>query len=266
MPALEYGTEAGLSFQEVHMTTGESRIVTQDAPETPPSSDNKASTSAKTYTEAEFKQLSAKAVSDALAKAGRDSKALEQRAESLTAKESEITSKEEAIQDTQDKVEALKADLEELARDDPDREKILATLKRLSATEKAQADDLKAKNKALRDAQIALEADKAKWDTDREELQQNKRQKIVNQVAGEYQNASPERLTKLAEKFKATSEEDIREIAEGFGWTKKVSPLVDGTPASLVTSGAVGELTPERIEKMDMKDYAEHPSVKARYK
>jgi len=149
----------------------------------------------RTYTEQDVQKM----VSDRLAAAGREAKALETRKAELERKEQEIA-----------QWRARKEEEElEAARGDPD--------KLNSYQEK----------KRLRDEREELTKQRREWEQEKlsheveiEEARATKREIDIFDIAQEYEGGDAVKLKKLCDTFKATSKEQIREAAENL-WEKK---------------------------------------------
>jgi hypothetical protein len=178
-----------------------------------------------------------KAVSDALAKAGREAKALEAREarlKDLEARETALKLAEEAGQKAREGAELA------ALQDDPERLSVYQYRKKVKEQEEA------------------LKAERAKFDAERashqEELtfaQKVRRSTVMGEIAGEFQDGDPKELEQICDNLGIGSEpERIRAVA-GVKW-QKPSAKPEGEagvkPDSGVTSGGsadTSKLSPE---------------------
>ncbi len=99
------------------------------------------------------------------------------------------------------------------------------------------------------------------------ELQVFKRTKLATEIASKYEGVDPAVLLELTD----GSAEKMALLAKRLGTTPSQpvgeTPKPPGfKPDSGLTSGGAKKLTDKQIEDMTVEQYAEHPSVKARYK
>ncbi len=174
-------------------------------PVTGQSSDGKegsTSSTPKTFTESDIQ----KAVSDALAKAGRERKSIED--ENATLK-SQLATNQTLIKEAQDEIAKAKSLAETLSKDDPDKKKLL----QLIADSEKELKDLKAQK-------TALETEKTIWGEDVKNAKEFKLSQTVSKVAADYEGGDEAKLKSLAGIANATTEEAIRKIADTL-WTQK---------------------------------------------
>lgn len=211
----------------------------EDAPRAAgqPSADQGGTTpSTKTYTEADYQ----KAVSDALAKAGRERKSVEEENKTLKAQIS-------VIEEVKAQLATAKADLEVLAKDDPDKQKLLQTRKALE-------DQLK----SLNAERGKLEEEKAKHADAIKAAGELLRDKNIANIVKDYEGADPEKLKRIADEFGIVAEDKLRVAAEAL-WSKKkaATPEQREIPDSGVTSGGnSGVFTRSQIKNMSVEEYA----------
>jgi len=197
---------------------------------------------AKTYTEGEVK----KQVSDALAAAGRDAKALADKEAGLNAQQGAINARQAEIDEQERQRDAAEL---EAARGDPDRLRVYQdrqSQKRESAGIEAQKADIKKQ-------QADIDRQKTEHAAEIQAAQDAMLEIKIWQIATKYK-VDPVALKNL----NLPTVEQIEEVA-------KVMPkqLGEGeaeatalTPDSAVTSGGQGEPTQEQLEKMPMGQYA----------
>lgn len=117
-----------------------------------------------------------------------------------------------------------------------------------------------------RDAELSkrereLEASKAEHDESLSELLVFKQTQIAQGIASKYEGVDAGLLIQLTD----GSPEKMELLAGQLGTLKAKTPI-SPRPDSGLSSGGAGKLTAEQIEKMSAEDYAQHPSVKARFK
>lgn len=211
--------------------TPEGKGTTPASTETPPEG------TSQTYTKVEIE----KAVQYALMKAGRDWKGLETERDTLKA---QILEKVTELEDIQAERESLTKQVDDLASGDPDRFDLIKKGRELRERERKYEADLK-----------ALEADKQKHGERLTQAEEMEREGTILEVAFDYEGADPIKLSELCEYFKASTEEQIRKVADTL-WAKK-----GGTPPITIDSGITsggGELSEKerlkrRYPKMDIK-------------
>jgi len=133
--------------------------------------------------------------------------------------------------------------------------------------------ELKVKEQVLKDKELAHEEE---WASKQEVLKRVVAQEVAEvatEVAEDYEpingKTPAEILKSYALKRGLTTKEDIKELADTF-LTKKPEPVKE-PEEELVLPRIAGEkgiqkLTNERVDRMSMDEYANHPDVKARYK
>ncbi len=195
----------------------------------------------KTFTEEQVK----KQVDDALAKAGRDVKILEDKQKALKQSEDELKQREFKLaewQRTRDEEEL------ESVQDDPDKLNVIQERQRIREDKRKIAEERK-----------AIEAEKAQHAEDIRIAQETKREATIQNIASKYGidaqvlkdlDLSPEQTEKVAAKFSKARTSKTKD---------------DYKPDSGETRGGTSRLTPEKAESLSMEDYARHPDVKARY-
>ena len=186
----------------------ETKGTEQGTPQTTGQSSDGQTGSTSNEPEAYTKEQVAKQVSDELAKAGRDAKSLEKR-------ESGLKAQQDAIKAETDKVAKWQADRDaeelEAARDNPE----LLTL--------AQ------RKKTLRDAEAKLAEDRAAFDKDKADTEQElkdardaKRDITIWRIAGDKLDAA--KLKELCDKLNAQTEEQIQAIADSLSPSGETKP------------------------------------------
>jgi hypothetical protein len=210
--------------------------------------DGSTSQAPKTYTETEYQ----KAVSDALAKAGRDAKSIEAREARLK----DLGAREAALKAREDEARRKAEEAEYSAvKDDP--EKLSAYEMRKKAREEAEA--LKAEREKF-------EQEKASHQEELTFAQKVKRSTLMGEIAGEFKDGDPEELEKLCDSLGIGSEPDKVRTTAGIKWAKlepekKEGEHSDFKPDSGVTKGGAEDfdkMTPE--EKIDYG--LKHPKTK----
>ncbi len=146
-----------------------------------------------------------KLVSDRLAQAGRDAKALEMREAAIRKREEDWQKQQEEEQRRRDEAE------EEAARNDPD--KMSDFKKRVQLREKEAV--IAKRERELEQSTLAHQAEL-------ESAAEIQREITIWDISQEYEGADPMKLKTLCETFKATSKEQIRQAADTL-WAKKAS-------------------------------------------
>jgi len=178
------------------------------APEAPKGAEGKGGTpaggqvSSKTYTEDEIKAIVHAKESDF----GRERKALEKERDSYKSQFESLTAD---ISDKDKEIEGLQTKLDGLAADDPEKFNLAKEIK-----------EAREEKRKLKSAQSDLETEKRKYGDLVTESQQIKREQSIFTIAQEYDTPSYDKLFDLCETFNATSEEQIRKVADTL-WTKK---------------------------------------------
>ena len=173
-----------------------------------------------TYTEEQTQKM----VSDALSKAGRAAKSLEQR-------ETDIKTREDAIRAKEETQEA--AELEKL-KEDPD---ALAAYK---------------DKKVIKQERAQLERDKAEHAAEIQSAREAQKEITIWQVASA-KNIDPMRLKTLSDKFSIEGKEKLEELADEIG-SGKTDKQID------VDSGMTTGGTGEKSEEQRLKD--RYPTMK----
>jgi vacuolar-type H+-ATPase subunit I/STV1 len=163
----------------------------------------------KTYTEAERQ----KAVSDALAKQGREHK----RALGIITGERDsllrqIGTVESTLENTKAEAEQLKNDIKDMSSGDPAKFDLIK-----------REGELRTKIATLDAKEKELEAEKEKHNERITKAEELEREILILEIIEDYDDANATKLIKLCEKAKAITEEDIREIADEL-FTKKPTP------------------------------------------
>ena len=100
----------------------------------------------------------------------------------------------------------------------------------------------------------------------KQELLEFKQTKLASEIASKFEGVDPATLTELTD----GSAEKMELLAKKLGTLKVKKEEVPGSPEfkpdSGLTSGGARKLTAEQIETMPVETYAQHPSVKERYK
>ena len=156
----------------------------------------------KLYTQKQFDDF----VHMVKSEAGRDRKAMEVERDQFKSKAEKLESKITVIQSERDK---LQSDLEEMSSDDPKKFDIIKRDRELREAQRAlqsKADELAEKEKASQ-AKIKIASETM--------LEIN-----IWDIAAEYKNSDPIKLKDLCATFGATSEEQIRKVADTM-WEKE---------------------------------------------
>jgi len=182
---------------------------------------------AKTYTESEIQ----KAVSDALAKAGRDAKSLEAKAAQLKADQEAIEAQKSQIAEIQRQID--EAELE-AARGDPVRLREIQAKKSV----KTQLAEIEKQKAELRKQQAEIDRSKAEHESEVRAVRETNKEITIWQIATA-KGVDPMRLKTLSEKFNIEEKEKLEELAGEIasGKPQDESPKKKITPDSLVTSG-----------------------------
>lgn len=191
----------------------------------------------KTYTDADIQ----KAVNDALAKAGRDAKAIEAVKKKVDADKEEI--RQHRAQKDAAELEAVK--------NDPDK---------LNFYQRQKA--LKEREEALKEQQAQFESERTAHAEQIAKIQKSERSGMIADVAKEYAGSDPAKLEKLCDDLGVAVTADSVRLIAGNIWPKAnnappPAPPVDGGS----TMGGGGGLR----DGMSMDEYANHPDSKQRY-
>jgi len=185
----------------------------------------------KTYTEEAYK----KAISDALAKQGRENKvAVETIIKERDTLKGQIRSKEDLLSDITTEREELKKQIDDLSKDDPEKFNIIKKDRELRERE----NQLKTK---LRD----LEARETTHGERIKKAEGLEREILIQEIVDEYEGGNFDKLKDLCETLEVTGEDKIRVTADTL-WTKKPETPVEPPvkPFSSMTDGG-GQLTEE---------------------
>ena len=177
-----------------------------------------------TYTEADI----TKAISDALAKQGREHK---KALDSVTAEKdtfkAQFGAKESELTDIAEERKSLQSQIDELASDDPDK---------FNITRKDR--ELRERETTLKATAQAMETEKQAWGDTVKMAKDTLRETAIWEISGSYEGGDPVKLKELCVKFDINSEEKIREVADTL-WAPKVekpqAPVIKAD--SGVTSG-----------------------------
>ena len=197
----------------------ESPVVTSQEP--------KGSTSATaTYTEEQVQ----KRVSDALAKAGRESKAIETARADLAAREAQIKQFEQEREDAElDGVDATPAEKQTL---------------------KAYKDRLRAAQKAFNEQVEVHNKEKALWEGQINQAKETQFETTLNQIAAKH-NVSAEALKAKAVKMNLKDEGAIEEIAEIM--PKKVIAVTPDSGKGVGGADNLSKLSPRELISLGLK-------------
>jgi DNA repair exonuclease SbcCD ATPase subunit len=234
-------------LKEVSMKTDETKETTQDtSPEKETPSGGKPGTTsepeAKTYTEEE-KQ---KAISDALAKAGREAKALADKEAALNARQEAIDAKQAEIDEAERRKEAAEF---EAAKGDPE---LLRAYQDKQASKKELADILKQKADLKKEREV-LDRDKADHEAEINEAKEAQHEILVWQVASD-KGIDPVRLKNLSVKFKIEGKEQLEELADEIASGKPETPNPLKVDSGVTTGGG------EKSEEQKLKE--RYPTMK----
>ncbi len=182
-----------------------------------------------THSEAEMQ----KAVSDALAEAGRKHKA------ELTLVTSErdtlkgqITTKDSELEDVAEERKGLQSQIDDLTSDDPEKFNLVTKEK-----------DLRGRESTLKAEKRTLEADKLTQQATVKQASDTLREVAIWEIATEYEGGDPVKLKELCDKFELSSREKIQDAAEAL-WTKKPAPATPPVSSdSGLTSGGSEDFT-----------------------
>jgi len=201
---------------------------------------------AKTYSTEEVEAIAHAIRSDA----GRERVAIEKERDSLKAEVAKITAD---LEDNATEIEKLQGNLDNMSSDDPEK------------------FDLAKELKAAREERKQLRADKASLETEKrshaDELKlasDTLREIAIFDIATEYQNANPEKLKTLCETFNASSQEQIRKVADTLWLKKGIVPSGQKIPLKLDTGRGSGGPTDKQILDDFIKD-PYNPIFKQRY-
>jgi len=187
--------------------------------------------------ESEVEARVQKQVSDRLAQAGRDAKALE-------ARETEVQKRAQEIADWQ-------------ARKDEE--------ERRSIQDNPELLDIFTQKKLVRDAKEKLKADSAAFERDKvahqveiESARATQMEIDIFTIAGEYEGGDPVKLKSLCENFGSSTKEQIIKAADTL-WTKKTAQVAEKVKRDTgMTQGGggdnLGDLSPkDRLKEIDRR-------------
>ncbi len=199
---------------------------------------------AKTYTEEEFN----KRVSDALAKAGRDAKALADQKASIEAQQQEIEATKAEIAEMQKRID--EAELE-AARGDPSKLREYQAKK----SYKDRIATLDAREKDLKKQQAAFARDKAEHTEKVRAAEEVTLGIKLYEIAARHE-LNPEDLKAGVKDLNLTTVEQAESLAKRMGQRPPETKGETTTPVSVPTTGGTRSPTQEQREKMPMEDYA----------
>lgn len=159
-------------------------------------------------------------------------------------------------------VKDLEKDLEAAVDGNADQSEILKLKRELRGA-------ISAKEAALKKERLAFEEERQshakEWESKADKIKKADEAEWDGIVAESAKavEGDAKALKDAAAELGISTKEQLQTLAKRLYPTK---PLIDGEPASLETRGGRGKLTPEAIERMSMEDYANDPSVKARFK
>uniref|UniRef100_A0A6M3J4Z0 Scaffolding protein n=1 Tax=viral metagenome TaxID=1070528 RepID=A0A6M3J4Z0_9ZZZZ len=167
------------------------------------------STTTRTYTQAEHE----KEISDAFSKEGMKRKAVEKLlSEERKTKEtlvSQLASKDMEIESIQSKISNLENEIDEMSRDDPDRQRYVKKYRELLILDEK-----------LKVERGQIDTEKGAWAEDLKVVKEVKRNTLMGEVAGEYEDGDTERLKEICDSLEIPDNADkIRLIAETL-WKK----------------------------------------------
>lgn len=166
-----------------------------------------------TLTEAQAKARETKAVSDALAKAGRIAKQLEQKEAAITARQAELDARQKALDDAE--LEAIKGD--------PDLE-----------TQYRRKQDFAKKETALAADRRKLEQEKIEHQTEIDAARASKKEITIWEIAQRH-GVDANTLKEL----NLETPEQIESVAKAMAAGKAAEPPPGGEPDSLKTKGGL---------------------------
>ncbi len=135
---------------------------------------------------------------------------------------SQLESKEDELKAIAEERAGYLKDLQDIASGDPNQFNVVQRTKDLGERERKLKAEIKANEERIKKAE-AFE-----------------RKELVGTIAADYKDADVNKLQRLCDKAKVTSEEDIREIADTLGWERKQG---DGEPAT--TTAKVTPVKPD---------------------
>ena len=189
--------------------------------------------SEKTFTEADVRA----AVHAARSEAGRERSAVEKERNEL---KSQLTSIHSELEEKAAELEKLQTQFDGLSSDDPEKFELVKEIKAV-----------KEERRQLKADRTALEADKTKHGERIKFADDTLREVAIFDISAEYEAGNAEKLKDLCDIFSATSEEQIRHVADTL-WQKKGT----GTKPTLKldSGGTGGALTNKQIMEDFIKD------------
>jgi len=208
---------------------GENDNVNQDSPLSGQASDDKTVTTSKdtgTYS----REQADKAISDALAKQGREHKAnLEKVIKERDTFQKQIQRKENELSDITEERVALQKQIDDLSSDDPDKGDYVKKVR-----------ELREKEQTLKDKIRTQEEKEETYGEKINQLEAKEREEMTKEIVKGYENGDYNKLVDLCEIAGATTEEQRRKIADTL-WTKTTPglepPVLPAKPFSNVTDG-----------------------------
>lgn len=193
------------------------------------------------YTETELKA----AVHAVRSETGREKKSLEAERDGYKTK---LEAKESELSDNTAEIDKLQAKFDALSEGDPDKFDVAKELKAV----REERRQLKADRHAL-EVEKTAHGEQVKLATD------TLMEMAIWEIASEYETGDPVKLKDLCDTFTATSEEQIRKVADTL-WTKKpTEPVTPEVPPVIPYSGKTeggGQLTEQ--DKLDRR----YPTMK----
>lgn len=179
-----------------------------------------------------------KAVSDALAKQGREHKAeitlITSERDTL---KGQIETKDSELTDIAEERKGLKEQIDDLTSDDPEKFNLVK-----------KERDLRERESTLKAEKRTLEADKLTQQATVKQASDTLREVAIWEIAAEFEGGDPVKLKELCDKFEVSSKEKIQAAAEAM-WPKKPAPVTPPiTSDSGLTSGGgtnIDSLNPE---------------------
>lgn len=202
----------------------------------------------KVYTQKQLDQF----IQAAKSEQGRVIKEAKDEAARLQSELTRATSEVSLVQKERDEIHQR---LEELSADDPEK-KVLVKL-----------------DKELREQQRKIRAEQSTLEVERKSLQEQlakgeegMRKYHIFNIANEYEGSDTAKLTSLCDTLGISGEEQIRTIAESFGWTKKTTDAPGPslhTPSGHTQGGSQG-LREKDIRGMSAEDIIKHSAELAK--
>lgn len=207
-----------------------------------------------TYTKGQVQKF----VSDALAEQGRKHKSeLDPIVKERDGLKSQIQNNTTDLEDNKNEMEKLQAKIDDLTSDDPDRFNAIK--------------ELKAAREERKQLQAERRTKETEWATNAERIKKAESleaEVLILGIAEDYEGAGAEKLSSICSTLNATSEEQIRKVADTL-WTKKTVELPETSPAvySGMTEGGGTSFTRQQIASMSTEDYIKlRPQIEAAQK